>query len=527
MTKSVLLIVVDQWRGDTLEHLGHPHIKTPNVTRLARRGVTFANHYCQGVPCGPARAALLTGTYQMTHRVTRNGTPLDASLATLPKELRRAGYDPALTGYTTTTPDPRVTAPNDPRYATHGDLMDGFRVLNSFAPDKHPYFAWLRTQGYDVPASKEDLWDPEHLAETRTGSLELPSPIKAEHSDTAWFTEGALDYLRHHAGTPWFLHYGLYRPHPPFCAPAEFLGLYDPARLDGPLRAASPAQEAAQHPLLKLLLGRIDQKKFMSNRQGPGAAMNDGEVRQMRAHYYGLISEADHHLGRILDELEASGEIDNTLIVFTCDHGEQPGNHHLLGKVGYFRDSYHIPLIVCDPSAKADATRGQTVEAFTESVDVMPTVLEWLGQPVPRQCDGHTLLPFCHGHPPAKWRDGVFFEFDFREVVDPTVEQRFGIEMDECCLAVYQTERWKYVHFAALPPLLFDLENDPGEFDNLAGDPAFAEFLAEMAQKLLSRRMAHANRSLTGYFATGGLHHRVDGVPAQVTDGEALARAAE
>lgn len=527
MPKSVLLIVVDQWRGDTLEHLGHSRIKTPNVTRLAARGVTFRNHYCQAVPCGPARASLLTGTYMMTHRVARNGTPLDAMLTTLPKELRRAGYDPALTGYTTTTPDPRFTAANDPRYANHGDLMEGWRVVRSFAPAKDPYFAWLRTLGYTIPADQEDLWDPEHLSERREGRLDLPSPVRAEHSDTAWFTEAALDHIRHASGRPWFLHYGIYRPHPPFCAPRPFLDLYDPAALEGPLRAGSPAAEADQHPFLKLLLERIDQSGFMSNREGPAADLGDGEVRQLRAHYYALISEADHHLGRVLDALEESGEIDDTLIVFTSDHGEQLGNHHLLGKTGYFRDSYHIPMIVCDPSAAADATRGQVVEAFTESVDVMPTILRWLGQPVPRQCDGHSLLPFCHGATPTRWRDGVFYEFDFREVRDPAVEQRFGIEMDECCLAVYQTARWKYVHFAALPPLLFDLENDPGEFDNFAGDPAFAEFQAAMAQRLLSRRMAHANRSLTGYFATGGLHHRVGGVPTQLGDREPLPRAAE
>lgn len=527
MPKSVLLVVVDQWRGDTLEHLGHPQVQTPNVTRLARRGVTFRNHYCQAVPCGPARASLLTGTYMMTHRVARNGTPLDAMLTTLPRELRRAGYDPALTGYTTTAPDPRFAAPNDPRYASHGDMMEGWREVRSFAPEKAPYFAWLRRQGYEIPAVQEELWNPEFGTGHELGRLDLPSRIRAEHSDTAWFTEAALDFIRHRAGSPWFLHYGLYRPHPPFCAPAEFLDLYDPETLDAPLRAADPAEEAAQHPFLRMLLERVNQNKFVQNREGAAADLNDGEIRQLRAQYYGLISEADHHLGRVLDELEASGEIDNTLIVFTSDHGEQLGNHHLLGKTGYFRDSYHIPMIVCDPSAAADATRGDVVDAFTESVDVMPTILAWLGQPLPRQCDGRALLPFCHGTPPAKWRDGIFYEFDFREVTDPSVEQRFGIELDECCLAVYQTDKWKYVHFAALPPLLFDLENDPGEFDNLAGDPAFAEFQAEMAQKMLSRRLAHANRSLTGYFATGGLHHRVDGVPTQLGDAEPLARAAE
>ena len=526
MNKSVLLIVVDQWRGDALQHLGHPEVKTPNVSRLAARGVTFRNHYCQAVPCGPARASLLTGTYLMTHRVTRNGTPLDAMLTTLPRELRRAGYDPALTGYTTTTPDPRFTAAGDPRYETHGDLMDDWRVVRSFAPQKDPYFSWLRGHGYAIPEVQEDLWNPEYPARGPGGRLDLPSPIDSAQSDTAWFTDGALEYIRHAKGQPWFLHYGIYRPHPPFCASEEFLRLYDPATLRGPVRAASRKEEAAQHPLLKLLLDRIDQAKFMENRSGPAAELEEAEVRQIRAHYYGLISEVDHNLGRILDELEQSGEIDNTLIVFTCDHGEQLGNHHLLGKTGYFNDSYHIPLIVCDPGADP-ATRGSVVEAFTESVDVMPTILEWLGQPVPRQCDGHSLLPFCQGRQPEGWRQGVHYEFDFREVLDPSVETQLGIEMDDCCLAVYQTARWKYVHFAALPPLLFDLENDPDEFDNLADDPAFAEYLAEMAQRMLSLRLAHANRSLTGYFASGGLHRREGRTAVPVTATNSLPRAAE
>ncbi|WP_299399819.1 alkaline phosphatase family protein [Pelagibius sp.] len=526
MGKSVLLIVVDQWRGDTLAHLGHPHVKTPNISRLAARGTTFRNHYCQGVPCGPARASLLTGTYLMTHRVVRNGAPLDAMLTTLPRELRRAGYDPALTGYTTTTPDPRFTAATDPRYRSNGDLMDDWRVLRSLTPNKDPYFSWLRQLGYAVPENQEDLWSPELRAESVEGRLDLPSLIMSQHSDTAWMTDGALDYLRHARGRPWFLHYGLYRPHPPFCASEEYLKLYDAAALDGPVRAGDRAAEAQQHPLLRMLLDRINQKKFMQNREGPAAALDESEIRQVRAHYYGLITEADHNIGRVLDELEESGEIDNTLIVFTCDHGEQLGDHHLLGKTGYFRESYHIPLIVCDPAGDP-AQRGAVVEAFTESVDVMPTILEWLGQPVPRQCDGRSLLPFCAGEQPERWRDGVLYEFDFRDVLDPSVEQRLGIEMDACNLAVYQTERWKYVHFAALPPLLFDLENDPHELDNLAGDPAFAEFVAEMAQRMLSRRLAHANRSLTGYFAEGGLHHRVGGVAMPVGEREHLPRAAE
>lgn len=123
--RNVLLIVVDQWRGDTLANLGHPCIRTPNLDALCRDGVTFRNHYAQCAPCGPARASLLTGLYQMNHRVVQNGIPLDARHVTLPQEVRRAGYDPALVGYTTTTPDPRTTHPGDPRFRHLGDTMAG------------------------------------------------------------------------------------------------------------------------------------------------------------------------------------------------------------------------------------------------------------------------------------------------------------------------------------------------------------------------------------------------------------------
>ena len=114
--KNVLLIVVDQWRGDALPGLGNAFLKLPNIERLCREGVTFANHYSQSAPCGPARASLLTGLYQMTHRAVQNAIPLDSRFTNLGHELRRLGYDPALIGYTTTTPDPRTTGPRDPRF---------------------------------------------------------------------------------------------------------------------------------------------------------------------------------------------------------------------------------------------------------------------------------------------------------------------------------------------------------------------------------------------------------------------------
>lgn len=278
--------------------------------------------------------------------------------------------------------------------------------------------------------------------------------------------------------------------------------------MPAPVRAATPAAEGAQHPLLAHYLGRIDQSKFFENRHGPVAAMGEDEVRQTRAQYYALVTEVDHHIGRVLDLLERSGEAERTLVVFTSDHAEQLGNHWMLGKQGYFRDSYHIPLIVVDPRPDADATRGRVVDAFTESVDVMPTILEWLGLEAPRQCDGVSLLPWLHGGAPEQWRRGVFYEFDFREVMDPVVESSLGVDLDACGVSIWQERRFKHVHFTGLPPLLFDLAADPHELHDLAGSPAHRDPLLAITQRHLSHRMAHANRTLTGYCAGDGLHHR-------------------
>ncbi len=504
--KNVLLIVLDQWRGDLLPYLGTPVLRTPTIDRLCREGVTFRNHFTTTAPCGPARASLLTGLYQMTHRAVQNTIPLDRRFTNLAHELRALGYDPALIGYTTTTPDPRFTSANDPRFLVLGDMMDGFRSVGAFEPYKEAYFAWMRAKGFDVPKTTDDVWRPHRGA---PGATREASVVPAELSDTAWFTERALTYLGGAVDRGWFLHLGYYRPHPPFIAPEPYNRMYDPADMPGPVRAASAEEEARQHPLLRFYVEAIAQGNFFQGASGLASAMSEEQVRVMRAAYYGLMTEIDDQLARVIGFLEQTGQLDDTLIVLTCDHGEQLGDHHLLGKIGYFDASYRIPMVIRDPSPEANATRGKIVERFTETVDTMPTILDWLGGDVPRQCDGRSLLPFVHGDAPAQWRTEAHYEFDFRDIYYSKPETALGLHMDQCSLAVTQDEHYKYVHFAALPSLFFDLRNDPGQFDNLADDPAYAARVRDYAQKMLSWRLAHADKMLTGYRATpDGLESR-------------------
>ena len=166
--------------------------------------------------------------------------------------------------------------------------------------------------------------------------------------------------------------------------------------------------------------------------------------------------------------------------------------------MGYFDQSYHIPLIIRDPRANADVSRGQQIDAFTENVDIMPTMLDWLGCDIPSQCDGHSLLPILQsGVEPASWRKQVHWEYDFRSVLDDSVERSLELTAHQCSLSVIRDRRYKYVHFTALPPLFFDLKNDPDEFVNLADNAEYQSLVLEYAQKMLSWRMNHTDRGLT------------------------------
>ncbi len=512
--RNVLLIVVDQWRGDCLGALGHPAMRTPNLDRLCRRAVTFRRHYAQAAPCAPARTSLLTGLYMLNHRVVQNGVPLDARHTNLALELRRGGHEPALIGYTTFTPDPRVVPAGDPRFRTIGDVMDGWTVFAHFDETRfRNYLGWVEGQGFALPAGDPtDIWLPESgpPGPTRSASR-IPQPL----SDAAWTTARGLDFLRAAGRDPWVLHLGHFRPHPPFVAPAPYHDAIPDDAIPPPLRAANPAIEAAQHPMLRHYLDRQSRGTFFQGAAGRVADLTDTEIRLTRKAYYGLIAGLDHELGRVLGCLAETGQDRDTLILFTSDHGEQLGDHHLLGKLGYFDQSYHVPLIVFDPRPEADATRGIMVDAFSESVDVMPTVLDWLGLAVPRTCDGRSLLPFLHGRPPADWRTEVHYEFDMRGGYPDPERLAPDLAFDNGGLAVIQDRAWKYVHFEALPPLLFDLARDPHQFANLAEEPGHQAVVAEYAQKMLSWRMRHAERTLTHLSAS----------PAGLVDRRTLAAA--
>ena len=508
MARKVLFITADQWRGDALGLLGHPAALTPNLDRLAREGTTFTQHYTVATPCGPARASLLTGLYPFLHRSIRNGSPLDRRHANVAQEVRKAGFDPVLFGYTDSSADPAELAPADPRLKSYEGVLPGFRLeasLNEAALTG--WLSQLARKGYDIPERHMDIYRHPGTASVLDRFDRGPAAYTAEDSDTAYIADKVIDYLRLRGKQDWFIHAVFLRPHPPMIAPAPYHALVDTAVVPAPVKHSDRDAERAVHPFLDAWLRQQATPAYFES-QVDVQALPEADLAEMRAVYFGLIAEVDAQIGRLLDHLQTTGELDETLVVFTSDHGEMLGDHWCWGKGGWFDASNHIPLIIRDPRAPKSA-RGRRVEKFTESVDLMPTLLDWLGLPLPHEANGYSLLPWLHGETPKAWRDYVFWEFDFRTPHTQTTEAHFGLSSDQCTLNVIRDRACKYVHFTAQPPLLYDLAADPGELNNLAGRPEMAPVIARYARKLLSHRMLHAERSLANAMLTptGAVRH--------------------
>jgi arylsulfatase A-like enzyme len=492
---NVLFITADQWRGECLSALGHPVVKTPNLDALAREGVLFRNHFANAVPCGPSRASLHTGMYLQNHRSGTNGTPLDARHTNWAKEVARAGYDPVLFGYTDTSIDPRGVDAGDPWLRTYEGPLPGIRPVVMMGETPRAWTDWLAAKGYAVPEDIRTAYGQRAPGPDYEDGAPVPKPLAypADADDTNFLVDRCMDYIRDAKG-PFVAHFSILRPHPPFIAPEPYNAMYDPRGVPGFARRDALDNEAAQHPWLAHQLSR---KLFR-------APANEKKLRRLKAVYYGLMSEVDAALGRVFAMLKETGRWGNTLIIFTSDHGEQMGDHWLLGKCGYFDGSYRIPLIVRDPRRAADNSRGRIVESFTENVDIMPTMLDALGLNIPVQCDGLSLSPFLEGRgAPAHWRGEAHWEYDFRDPADDAVEKRLDLTLHQCTMNIVRGRRYKYVHFTKLPPLFFDLQRDPDEFVDRTRDPDYQPLILEYAQKLLSWRMNHDEQTLTHIALTG------------------------
>ncbi|MBB4952858.1 arylsulfatase A-like enzyme [Agrobacterium vitis] len=490
MKPNILLVTADQWRGDCLSAVGHDVVRTPNIDALAKEGVLFHKHFAGTAPCSPARASIYTGLYQMNHRVCRNGSPLDTRFDTIALAARRAGYDPTLFGYTDVSLDPRSLDPADPHLTTYEGVLPGFSTGQLLLEDDRQWLSWLKTRrGGERPERDLHLTGTERPARPNRE----PPAYSADETQTAFLTDAFLNW-REEQTRPWFAHISYLRPHPPFCVPEPYNRMFEPDVATKLVRHPTLEAEMAAHPLAALFLSRIPQSSFLYGAEGRACDWSPDEINTIRAIYYGMIAEVDAQFGRIMATLKHSGEWDNTIIIFTSDHAEMMGDHWMFGKGGFYDGSYHIPLVIRDPAHAA--TAGRIVDNFTSSADLMPTLLQRLNIAAKNHQDGASLLPFLAGEHPAGWRDHAFWEFDFRDVATNVPEEALGLKSSQCNLAVLRDHHFKYVHCAGLPPLLFDLQADPGELTNLADEPAHLATRLHYAEKLLALRAEHLDQTL-------------------------------
>jgi len=477
---NVVLITFDQFRGDCLGAAGHPDVRTPNLDRLAADGLRLARHYSQAAPCGPGRASLYTGMYQFNHRVVANGSPLDRRFDNVAHAARRAGYAPALFGYTDQSVDPRdVSGPDDPRLRSYEGILPGFDPVLPIVGAQTPWRRWLGTLGHDVPGSAEEAW---------AGEPDRP----AEHSLAAFLTDEAIRWIAQQR-EPWFAHLSYLRPHPPYGAAGRFATLYDPAAIaHRPIRAATD-----RHALHDAMLGL----------EVASAPTDDGALRRLIAQYLGMVSEVDHQFGRLRHALEERGEWDRTVVVVTSDHGEHLGDHGLIQKGGCFETSYHVLGIVRSP--RHPQTAGSVVERFTENVDIFPTLCDAMGIEVPAQCDGMPLTPFLDGVEPEWWRDAAHWEFDWRDVFIRLGEHPWPWDrrLESKHLAVTRTADHAFVQYGDGTWECFDLATD-ATWRTRTTDPSI---VAVEARRMLLWRSLHTDRTLADSLIDRGVIGRRGG----------------
>lgn len=482
--RNILFIMCDQLRADHLGCYGHPHLKTPNIDALAKRGVRFTQAFAQSGVCGPSRMSFYTGRYVSSHGATWNRVPLSIAEWTLGDHLARAGRTLTLAGKTHVMVDhhglDRFAI--DKNSAMGRSLIEGgfdrFERHDGHHAEPHGAYAdYLRAKGYnsDDPWTDYVISAVDHDGQIVSGwkmrNVHLPARVAAEDSETAYVTDKAMAFIAEQGETPWALHLSYVKPHWPYMAPAPYHARYTWDQCL-PL-SRDPAELENQHPVLAVYRQQEECQNFQR------AEVSD----KVRPAYQGLIAELDDHLGRLWALFDRLGRWEDTLVIFTADHGDYLGDHWL-GEKELFHDTVQrLPFLLYDPSTSAH--RGLVSAAPVEAIDVVPTCLDALGlDPARHLIEGHSLLPIARaGAAPDSWREAVFSELDYSYRQARLLLDR---PPDRCRAWMVRSADWKYVHWQDYPPQLFDLANDPAEFIDLGRDPGFDRVRAEMRERLLA-----------------------------------------
>lgn len=494
---NVLWIMADQLRWDYLSCYGAQHIHTPHLDALAQKSVRFNRAYVQTPICGPSRMSFYTGRYARSHGSTWNGFPLRVGEPTLGDHLRESGVKCSLVGKTHMTPDvegmKRLGIEPD---SVIGALVsecgfDAYVRDDGLNPSQYPfrhsedYDEYLRSHGMDGENPWEE-WANTAVGpngELRSGWMLENAPFAArvpkEHSETAWLTTRGIEYIEQQGDEPWLCHLSYIKPHWPYLAPAPYNNMYSASDL--PPVNRTQAERETDHPLMQAWMNQRVCKSFSRD-----------EYRDLVAPVYmGLIKELDDQMGRLFEYLENSGRMDDTMIVFCSDHGDNMGDHWM-GEKDLFHDcSARMPLIIYDPRPEADATRGSVSDKLVEGVDLAPTFMQYYDVPAkPHIIEGRTLQPLLHNET-TEWRSYCVSEYDYST---RDARRALGVDVNDARLVMIFDGRWKYIHVETMRPMLFDLQSDPNENMDLGADPAYAEHITRLSNFHFDWSRQHHNR---------------------------------
>jgi arylsulfatase A-like enzyme len=428
---NLIYIIADQHSGVALPAAGDPYVHVPNLERLARSGVTFLDTCTAGMTCAPSRASMDTGLHAGSHGVRTNGIALPSDVPSIHRELERAGY----------------VVSQDPKH----------------------YDEWARSLGYEDMDGK--------IIGSRSMARLLPTPYRfatgraglaPEHTYDAYVTHSALRFLEQNRHRPFCCWVRLHGSHDPYVVPRPYDTMYDPAKL------AMPAYRT----------GEYDEKPPRQKRAWRDSQhadqLSDDQIKTILAHYYGMVSHTDFLVGKLLDRVTELGLLDNTVIVYTADHGDCMGRHRMFTKgFCFYEPAIRIPFIVRAPGA---FPHGKRVSQPASGVDILPTLLELMGLPALPAVHGQSLV--------SHWRGDL-------PVIDRPVYAGQGFEGRDRAVML-RTRRWKLARYDDGGWELYDREKDPDELRSVYADPAYAATFQRLKADLEAWDRAHTHREPVG-----------------------------
>ena len=435
---NILVIMADQLAPQFIGAYGHAAARTPHIDALAARGMRFDAAYCNSPLCAPSRASFMAGRYVSQIGTYDNAAEFAASVPTFAHDLQMAGYRTCLSGK---------------MHFVGPDQKHGFqdRVTTDIYPSD---FAW--TPDWTAPDERIDKWYHNMATVKESGAavatFQTDYDDEVEYAARRWL----IDRGRANAAgdrAPFFLLASFIHPHDPYVAKPEFWDLYSDDDIE------LPSSPEATDPF---------SRRVMDGIEASSVPLTDEEVRRARRAYLANVSYFDSKVGAMVKALEDIGELDNTIVIVTADHGDMLGERGLWYKMSFFEHAVRVPLIFAGPGV----VQGQTANACS-LIDLFPTFIDLAGHGVGdmASCEGRSLMPLARGE--ASEHDLAISEYCAEMTGHPVFMIRRG--------------RWKYIACEGDPPQLFDLVDDPGEMSNLATDPAQADRLAQFQAEVARR----------------------------------------